>query len=59
MNMLFVFIISFDGIYFLFKLKYDFVNVIFNLILFECFCLFLNIEMVWVFGDGISENWFI
>lgn len=56
MNMLFVFIILFDGIYFLFKLKYDFVNVIFNLILFECFCLFLKIEMVWVFGDGIIEN---
>lgn len=59
MNMSLVPTIPSDGIHFPFKPKHDPVNVIFNLTLFECSRLPPNIETVWVFGDGTSENRFI
>lgn len=59
MNMSLVPSIPSDGIHFPFKPKHDPVNVTFNFTLFECSRLPPNIETVWVFGDGTSENRFI
>ncbi|XP_062602879.1 uncharacterized protein LOC134264616, partial [Saccostrea cucullata] len=45
-----------DGIHFPFKPKHDPVDVTFNLTLFECSRLPPNIETVWEFGDGSTEE---
>ncbi|XP_061194795.1 uncharacterized protein LOC133202955 [Saccostrea echinata] len=45
-----------DGIHFPFKSRHDPVDVTFNLTLFECSRLPPNIETIWKFGDGSTEE---